>query len=396
MGSSGRSWLMSLERAGNRLPTPALLFLGLCLLLVLVSALAQWLGWRASLPGREEDIVARSLLSGEGLRWILTHTVDNFVTFAPVGAVLVAMLGFGVAEHSGLLRVLLERLVRRAPRPLLTWVVVFAGIVSNLAMDVGYVLLIPLAALLFVIAGRPPLAGIAAAFAGVSAGYSANLLIGPVDAILAGMSTEAVALVDADYRVSVAANYYFAVASTLLLSVVGAWVTERWVAPHLEATEPDTDWAGEAQALQDRDAPMNDRRGLWAVGLWTLVYLGLLGWATLPEAGLLREPEQPGFLNSALMQGIVVAIAFYAAIAGWLFGRLSGRYRRGEEVITGMESTMATMASYLVLMFFAAQFVNYFAWSQLGTLLAIAGAGLLQGLALPSSVLLVLFVLWRR
>ncbi len=323
------SWLTRLERAGNRLPAPALLFLWLCLALVLLSAVFAALEFSASVPGSDREVAARSLLSAEGVRWILTHTVDNFVSFAPVGAVLVAMLGLGIAEHSGLLRVVLEQLVRRAPRPLLTWVVVLAGIVSNLAMDVGYVLLIPLAGLLFAAAGRPPLAGIAAAFAGVSAGYSANLLIGPVDAILAGMSTEAAAIVDEGYTVGVAANYYFAVASTLLLSLVGAWVTERWVVPHLARSEPsealseqveDEDHQEFSSESRQGSSP-KERRGLYTVGVWTLVFVALLVWASVPDGAILRDPEQPGFLNSALMQGIVVAIAFYAAVAGWLFGQ---------------------------------------------------------------------------
>ena len=158
--SARGGWLDFIERQGNRLPPPALLFMWLCLGLILLSALSALLGLEAGLPnegGDERRIVARSLLSGEGIRWILTHTVENFVSFAPVGSVLVAILGLGIAEQSGLLRLLLERLVAITPRLLLSWVVVFAGILSNLAMDAGYVVLIPLA-------------GIAAAFAGVSAG----------------------------------------------------------------------------------------------------------------------------------------------------------------------------------------------------------------------------------
>lgn len=389
--SSGRGmrWLSGLERLGNRLPSPALLFLWLCLALMLISTLCAGLGLQARLPGQDETIAARSLLSGEGLRWILTHTVDNFTGFAPVGPVLVAMLGLGVAEHSGLLRVLLERLVMRTPRALLTWMVVFAGILSNIALDAGYVVLIPLAGMLFAAAGRPPLAGIAAAFAGVSAGYSANLLLGPVDAILAGISTEAVALVASEYEVGIAGNYYFTAASTLLLSLVGAWVTERWVLPHLAAEQSLDKVHHEGFAEFSRA----DRLGLWAVAGWTLVFAALLLWATLPEGGLLRYPEEPGVLDSALIQGIIVLIAFYAAVAGWVFGRVSGRFTRGgRELVGAMESTIGTMAGYLVLMFFAAQFVNYFAWSQLGTLLAVAGAEGLRGLALPSSLLLVVFV----
>ncbi len=384
--------LAAIARWGNRLPAPALLFLWLCLALMLVSALVAAFDVATRLPGQDERIAVRSLLSGEGLRWILTHTVENFVTFAPVGTVLVAMLGLGIAEHSGLLRVLLERLVQRTPRALLTWVVVFAGILSNLAMDAGYVVLIPLAGLMFLAAGRPPLAGIAAAFAGVSAGYSANLLIGPVDALLAGMSTEAAAIVAPDYVVGIESNYYFAAVSALMLSVLGAWVTERWVVPHLVRERSADEVFQEAPETSVTLADA-DRRGLWVVAGWTVVFgLGVLA-AVVPQGALLRNPESPGFLDSAAVQGIVVLIALYAGVAGWLFGRVSGRYADSRGLVEAMESTMGTMAGYLVLMFFAAQFVNYFAWSQLGILLAVSGANWLGELALPSSVLLLVFVL---
>lgn len=391
--TQGAGLLAGIARWGNRLPTPALLFFWLCVAIMVVSALAAALGAETRVPGQTQQVVARSLLSAEGVRWILTHTVENFVNFAPVGTVLVAMLGLGIAEHSGLLRVLLERLVRGAPRVLMTWAVVLGGIVSNLAMDAGYVVLIPLAGVLFSVAGRPPLAGIAAAFAGVSAGYSANLLLGPADAILAGMSTEAARIVSPGYTVGIESNYYFAVASTLVLSLLGTLVTERWVVPYLLRTE-----TGEsaADSVPDSNAGTSlapeDIRGLWAVLIWSMLFVTVVVLAAVPEGAPLRDPENPGFLNSAAVRGVVVLIAFYAAVAGWLFGRFSGRYTRSAAVVDAMETTMATMAGYLVLMFFAAQFVNYFAWSNLGTLLAVTGANWLEGLALPESLLLLVFV----
>ncbi len=391
MGNSPSIWqrtLLSIERAGNHLPLPAVLFIYMCLIMLVISWIGASLGAQVTLPGDDRVVVARSLLSGEGIRWILENTVDNFVNFAPVGVVLVSILGIGVAEHSGLLRVLLTRLVLWAPDKLLTWIVVLAGILSSIAADVGYVVLIPLAAMLFAASGRPPLGGIAAAFAGVSAGFSANLMIGPLDAVLAGLSTEAVAVVATDYQVSIAANYYFLLASTLVLSLVGAWVTEALILPWLARQ------GGRDEQVQVALEPLTDgdRQGLWAVLAWTLGFGLLLLIGVLPQNGLLRHPGG-GVLDSAFMQGMVVVIALYAAVAGWIFGRVSGRYRKSNEAIAGMESAMETMATYLVLMFFAAQFVNYFAWSQLGTIVAVSGANLLQGLALSPALLLMLFVL---
>ena len=377
-------WLSALERAGNRLPVPVVLFVWLLVAVMLLSALAAVLGWQTQLT-TGETYRARSLLSADGLRWLADNLVDNFTGFAPVGAVLVTMLGLGIAEHSGLLRCLLLRLVASVRGSLLTWAVVLAGILSNIAFDVGYVLLIPLAGMLFHAAGRPPLAGFAAAFAGVSAGYSANLVLGPIDVILAGMTQEAVALVDANYRVSVAGNYYFTLASTFLLSLVGAWVSERWVEPWLQRDSGD-DRVPEGTILEV--PPEGEGRGLWGVLVWTLVYAGLLVWATLGEQAPLRDGE-----GRLLLNALVPVIALYAAIAGLVFGRLSGRYRQAGESVAGMESAMQTLAGYLVLMFFAAQFVACFGWSHLGVLVASSGAQLLTGLQGQSIVLLLLFIL---
>lgn len=351
-----------IEHAGNRLPHPTLLFVCLCGLVLLLSALASLAALRATHPVSGELIQARSLLGGDGLRWMLTSAVTNFTGFAPVGTVLVAILGIGVAEHMGLLGTALRGLVLKAPAQLLSAAVVFAGVMSSLAADAGYVVLIPLAGMMFAAAGRSPLAGIAAAFAGVSGGYSANLLIGPVDALLAGISTEAVRLVAADYTVSAAGNYYFLVVSTVLITALGTLVTERLIIPKLDA--------GDAGAVPE---PLSDaeRRGLRACALFTLLFIAALLLAVVPAWGVLRNPETGGLLPSPFIDGIVVLIALYAALAGLVYGRAT---RADKTLVGGMEASMATMAGYLVLMFFAAQFVNWFGWSQLGSIAAISGA----------------------
>ena len=208
MTSTSSGWLGRLERIGNRLPHPTLLFVWLCLLMLPLSAALALFGVTAEHPLEERTIVVRSLLDGDGLRYVFTHLVGNFTGFAPLGVVLVAMLGLGIAEHSGLLGAGLAALVRRASHRTLVVAVAFAGVMSSIAFDAGYVVLIPLAGFLFQLAGRSPLAGIATAFAAVSGGYSANLLLGPVDAVLAGLSTEAAHLVDGERTVSAAGNYW--------------------------------------------------------------------------------------------------------------------------------------------------------------------------------------------
>lgn len=384
--------LLRIEHVGNRLPHPALLFVVLCGVVLLLSGLGAWLQISARHPVTGEPIVVVNLLSVYGLQRILQETVTNFTHFAPVGTVLVAMLGLGVAEQSGLLSTLLRASVLRAPRRLLTFVVVLAGVMSSLAADTGYVVLIPLAAMVFVAMGRHPLAGIAAAFAGVSGGYSANLLIGPLDAILAGISTEAAHLVAPDYSVSVAGNYYFMVVSTLLVSVVGTWITEQWVEPYLQQTA-ETEATATTTATADLGLSTLERSGLVWVGGFSLLCGLLLLAGLVPATGFLRNPDDGSILHSAFIQGLVVIIAVYSAVAGILYARVTGYWQRSSQWIEAMESSLAGMAGYLVLMFFAAQFVSYFSWSQLGIIAAIHGAQSLQALALPAPLLLMGFVL---
>lgn len=381
----GQTLLDLIERTGNRLPNPSFLFIILCGIILALSAISAWLGFSAVHPINGEQISAVNLISQEGLHRILANTVSNFVNFAPVGTVLVAIMGIGVAEHSGLLGAILRATVLGTPRIFLTFTIVLAGVLSSLAADTGYVVLIPLAAMIFLSVGRHPIAGIAAAFAGVSGGYSANLLIGPLDTILAGISTEAAALVDPSYEVNAAGNYYFIIISTVLVSLVGTWITERItcsrLAPHKQITS-------EVEQLG-----LVEKKALKAVGLFTVLFVGLLLLALVPESGVLRDPETQSILRSPFIKGIVAVIAIYAALSGIIYGRMSGSYQRTSDFIEGMEKHMATMAGYLVLMFFAAQFVSYFAWSNLGSIVAIKGANLLQMLALDSAFLLVGFIL---
>jgi aminobenzoyl-glutamate transport protein len=228
-------FLSFVERAGNLLPHPATLFAGFALLVVLLSWLVAQFELSVIHPGTGAEVKPFNLVSTEGLHMILTKMVTNFTGFAPLGTVLVALLGIGIAEGSGLIGAALRAVVLASPKKLLTFVIVFAGVMSNTASEVGYVLLVPLAAVIFLAAGRHPLAGLAAAFAGVSGGYSANLLLGTIDPLLAGLSQEAARIIDPGYTVNPASNYYFMFVSTFLISGLGTWVTERIVVPRLGA-----------------------------------------------------------------------------------------------------------------------------------------------------------------
>jgi aminobenzoyl-glutamate transport protein len=375
-------WLGAIERLGNRLPHPTMLFVWLCLLLPLLSAVLAALNVDAIHPGRDETVAVRNLLGTDGLRYMLTELVDNFTGFAPLGVVLVAMLGIGVAERSGLIAAALTGLVRAAPDTLLVAVVALAGVLSSLTLDAGYVVLVPLAGLLFQLSNRPPLLGIAVAFASVSGGFSANLVLGPVDALLAGITTEAARLMEPDSRITAAANYWFIMVSTVVVVLVVTLVARR-----LQHRLP----LATARAESSQESP--SRPALRAAGLVLLIYTALLLWATLPEDALLRHPETGGLLRSPFMDGIVVLVALGAGLAGIAYGRVSGHFRNSGDVIEAMETTMAAMAGYLVLMFFAAQFVAWFDWSGVGLVLAVHGAEWLRTLELPSPLLLLVFVL---
>lgn len=371
-----------LEAAGNRLPPPAWLFVWLGGLVLVLSTLVSLAGWQATWPDGSRTVSAVNLLSAEGLRRILTDTVSNFTGFAPVGPVIVAMLGLGLAERSGLLGGLLATLVQLTRGRALPFLVAFAGVLSHVALDAGYVVVIPLAGLLFHRAGLPPLAGIACAFAGVSGGYAANLLLSPADAMLAGLSTEAARTVAPGATVAITANYWFMAASAFLVAGVVAAVTHALVIPRLQRS------GDEPETRLERLHPAGAR----AVLAWTAALLALVLAGLLPADGFLRG-EDGSVLKSPLLQGIVVVVAVYFGVAGLLYGRLNGTWRRAGDCIPAMEATLQLLAGYLVLMFFAAQFIAWFKWSQLGEMLAIAGASGLRTLDLSPVLLLVAFVL---
>jgi aminobenzoyl-glutamate transport protein len=379
--------LAVIETVGNALPHPATLFATLALLVVVLSGVAAWAGLSAVHPGTGETIEPVSLLSVTGLHRILTRMVTNFTDFAPLGTVLVSLLGIGIAERSGLIGTALRLLVLSAPRSLLTFVIVFAGILSNTASEVGYVLLVPLGAMIFLAVGRHPLGGLAAAFAGVSGGYSANLLLGTIDPLLAGLSEEAAQIIQAGYQVNPACNWYFMAASTFLIAIAGTWTTEKLVMPRLGEYE------GEEKAEGVERISAEEKRGLLYAGVASLLFVGFLLWGTLPGDGFLRDPETGGLLRSPFTSGIVAFIFLGAALTGIAYGWGARTIRSDSDLVEGMSKSMQTLAVYIVLCFFAAQFVAYFKWTNLGLIFAVKGANLLQASGLGSIPLIITFIL---
>lgn len=373
------------ESVGNKLPHPATLFAIFAGSVILGSWFFSTFGFSAIHPSTGAQVMPVNLFSGDGIRRIVTSLVTNFTSFAPLGTVLVAMLGVGVAEGSGLLGTALKGLVLAAPRRLITLVVVFSGVMSNAASEAGYVILIPLAAILFMAFGRHPLAGLAAAFAGVSGGYSANLVLGTVDPLLAGITTEMARIIDPQYVVNPAANYYFMAVSTFLITILGTVVTEKIVEPRLGS------YSAEKPTIEKLTD--TEKRGLKASAIAFVVFAIIILIAVVPEDGILRDPKTGSLLHSPFLSGIVTVIFLMFFIPGITYGITTRAIKNDTHIINAMGKTMSTLGVYIVLVFFAAQFVAFFSWTNLGIITAIKGAEFLKSIGLTGIPLLLGFVL---
>ncbi len=390
MKKNGSGWvsrfLSIVERLGNALPHPATLFAGFAGFIILLSWLLSMFNLSVTHPGTGKTISVVNLVSAEGLHRILTNMITNFTGFAPLGTVLVSLLGIGIAEGTGLIGTALRLVVLKSPAKLLTLVIVFAGVMSNTASEVGYVLLVPLSAIIFLAAGRHPLAGLAAAFAGVSGGYSANLLLGTIDPLLAGLSQEAARIVDSEYVVNPACNYYFMAVSTFLITLLGAWVTERVVEPRLGQ------YQGAEKAEEIKPLDQAERKGLWYAVATAFLFTAFILGGLIPADGYLRNPVTGDILHSPFMSGIVALLFLGSAFAGIAYGIGAKTVKSDADVMKGMAKSMETLGSYIVLVFFAAQFVAYFNWTNIGLVVAVKGADGLRASGLGPIPLTIAFV----
>lgn len=434
----GSRILDAIEWVGNKLPDPVFIFLGCALIVMALSAIGTSLGWKVNVvkptvitqpvldasgaplldaEGRQrmqpsldakgrpivelretgETLAARSLLDREGAYWALTNMVGNFMRFAPLGLILVCMLGIGVAEHVGLFGALLKWLGAIVPGVLLTPMMVFLGIMANVASDAGYLVLPPLAAALYVAFGRSPLAGIAAAFAGIAAGFSANLLIAATDAIMAGLTQPAARILDPDYTVNPTCNWGFMAASTGLLVFVG-WAVTAWIVePRLNRLPPELGGPAPASAaeLRAQELSPGERRSLrFAMVAAALALAGVFALIYVPGAPLhgAVNPDDPK--SPARWSGAVVPIIFFTfLVPGLAYGFSIGALRTQKDVAKAFIQSMATMAPVITLYFFAAQFIEYLGYSNLGRMLAFIGGTALVEADLPPTLLLSAIVL---
>lgn len=393
-------FLKFVEWLGNLLPHPASIFIIGIAVVILLSGVFEWLGVHVMDPrpegskGRSAEgiIYAVSLISWDGLRMMFTSFVHNFTGFAPLGTVLVALLGVGVADSSGLIKAVIRTTVLKAPKRMITFAVVLSGILSNVASELGYVVLIPLAGVVFLSLGRHPLAGMAAAFAGVSGGYSANLLLSTLDPLLAGITQEAANLVDPSYTVHAAVNYYFMMVSTVLIAAIGSIVTDKIVEPRLGAYDVADAQEGVTSESLDVLSALEKKGLLWA-GLTFAALAALFAVLVIPEGAPLRNQVTGTIYHSPFLKGIVCTIFITFVIPGLVYGFVSKTFKNDRDVIDGMATMMSSLGLYLVIIFFAAQFIAYFNWTNLGLISAVTGANFLKSTGFTGPEVFVFFII---
>lgn len=424
-GEKKGSLLDKIERLGNKVPHPVLMFLYLIIFVIVLSHILYLAGvsvteqiavakpqpvevdyyedttapgivteddaWDEDYEIQEQTIAVRSLLSTEGIRFIFTSFVPNFQGFGVVAITFIAMMGAGVAEAAGMMSALIRKLVKVAPRKLITFIIVFVGVLTSIASDAGYLILIPLGAAAFLSLRRHPLAGLAAAYAGVSAVFAVNIIFTPIDSMLTEITNEAIGLTGGE-PLTLTANYFFMVASSIIIALVATVVTERMVEPRLGKYNPDSGPLGHAADSDQQELSAEESRGLKFAGFATLGVLALVLLLWLPPGAPLR-PVEGEVGNSPLMDSLLFIITMLFLIAGIAYGRGAGTMKTANEVISAVTKTFASLAGLIFMLLMIAQFIAYFNYSNMPTVAAIWMAEALERANISALPLLIGFIL---
>jgi aminobenzoyl-glutamate transport protein len=418
--------LNTVERVGNKVPHPVLMFSYLIIGVIVLSAILSLLGVSVteliavpvpveatpdfyedvseySLSGvgtedveyeiKEQTIAIRSLLSIDGIRFLFTSFVPNFQGFGALAVTLIAMMGAGAAEVAGLMAALIRKLVKVAPLALIGYLIVFVGVLSSVASDAGYLILIPLGAAAFLAVGRHPIAGLAAGFGGVAAVFMANLIPTPTDAMLFEITNESIALTGGA-PISITADYFFQAASALLMTVVVGFVIVRVVEPRLGKYNPAEAGDPEHAAAADEIDPALEARGLRRAGIAFLVVLGVILLATLPPGAPLRDPETGAIIGQTPFMGsllFIVMLCFF--IPGVAYGSAVGKYKGPNDVIAAVVKTFSGLGGLIFMLLMISQFIAYFNFSKLPNVIATALAEWLSQAGIPTIPLLIGFIL---
>ena len=379
-----------IEVMGNKLPHPFWLFVWITVLIIVLSAIAAFSGISAIDPGTGETVVPKNLISGWGLRRFLEEMVTNFAHFAPLGLVLVMLMGVSVAERSGLLTIIMRTMAFAVPRKIVLPVIFIIGACGNIGSDAGVVIVPPIAALIFSQMGLHPVAGLIAGYAGATAGFTANFFIAGTDVLLAGISTEVVQQFNPGAEVSATANWYFMIISTLLLGFGGAFIVRRFTIPRTAG------FAGmhkvAEMAEEKKETTPEEKKGLKHAGISFFILAMIIAALVVPAYGPLRNPETGSVVPSPFLRGLVPILFLVFAIPGYFYGKAVGTIKQRDDVLKHMEHGMKGLAGYIVLMLVVAQFINLFSWSHLDSIMAINGAEFLQATGLTGPLLFILFI----
>jgi aminobenzoyl-glutamate transport protein len=398
--SGMQRFLDGIERVGNMVPHPVVIFLILIAIVILLSAVLSFLGAAVTFerinPETHQVETAtteiRSLLSANGIRFMYAELIPNFMSFTAVGLMIAAMIGAGVAEESGLVTALIRKLVLVSPDWALTYILSFVGIISSIAADAGYLVLIPLAGVAYLSVGRHPLAGLALGFAAVAGAFTVNMLVKPLDAVLVEFTNDAIRLVDPNRSIGLASNLWFSIVSVLFLTVVIAFITDRMIAPRLGAYRQDTT-AGVPVEAQGNALTTEESLGLKYALRGLIALVVVFGLLALPPGAPLRNPDTGELIgNSPFMNGLIAFIMLTFLVTGWAYGVGAGTVRTLTDVIKAIEKAITAMGGTIFLFFVLSQFVAYFTYTNIGTIMALSLSDVLKTANIGALPLLIGFI----
>ncbi|MFC2947040.1 AbgT family transporter [Virgibacillus sediminis] len=368
-------FLNTVEVLGNKLPDPIVIFIALMGIILVGSFVASLFNLRATNPATGEEVEAVNLLTGEGIVQILTESINNFSNFPPLGMVLVVMIGIGIAERTGYFETAMKRVIEVSPKKLIIPAIILVGIIGNVAGDAAPVVLPPIAAMVFIKLGYHPFAGLIMAYAAAVGAFSANFLIGMTDALALSFTEPAAQLVNSDYTGNIAMNYYFIAVSAVILLVVTYFIATKVTIPRLGTYD--------SSQLADKDEQLEERevKALRWANISMLITSAVFLLMVIPENGILRNQETGSIMNdSPFMNSIVFIITILFFVPGLVYGLKAKTIKNTKDFGNVLSESMASMGSYIVLVFFAAQMLAYFKWSNLGPIIAIKGADLMQAM----------------
>ncbi|MBN2874287.1 MAG: AbgT family transporter [Spirochaetales bacterium] len=383
------AFLNWVERVGNKLPHPFMMFLYLAVGVIILSAILAALGVAVKHPSTDKVVAIKSLVSKDGILYMFKDIIKNFTGFAPLGLVLTMMLGIGLAEQVGLMNAVMKRFIMGAPKQLLVWMIFFIGVCGNIASDASVIIIPPLAGAIFYAAKRNPLVGIAIGYSAALAGFTANILIVGTDALLAGISQEAARIIDPAATVSPAVNYFFMIVSTFIMTAIGVWTT-TFVEKKAGPFKPKAGFAIQELSMEVSDA---EKKGLRAAGIATLVYFAIVIAALWSKTSIFRNADG-GLVPSPFLSSIITFIFLWFIIVGLAYGRTVGAIKNGGDVAKHMTAAMKDMAGYIVLVFVIAQFISYFNWTNMGLVLAVTLGNILKAwnfTGIPLVIAVILF-----